>query len=284
MGAEELLKQRLAVVGGSVEDLHEIALCDHHGAGKLILRQPDIMGYVQADFDFVNTGRDSVTYTYEVMTWLPTDTAIFYQADYVGLAGLTLAPGEHRTMRNYLRFYEKGDRLFGISHDDVTIPFQMPVTIVQGQRAQLEWGEVSAQLIDSDDETGICSYRFSVPVRNLASGGYAADHVCYCLYADGMEEEDTRHFTVMALPGGEEETLEVIFTHLQPATHYTLLVRCPWAVCAQTDFTTPATSDIASPTLPPVSYPTPWFDMLGRRATSHSRGIIIQNGKKWLKN
>lgn len=247
------------------------------------LRQPDVMGYVQADFDFVNTGRDSVTYTYEVMTWLPTDSAIFYQADYVGLAGLTLAPGERRTQRNYLRFYEQGERLLGISHDDVTIPFQMPVTIVQGQRAQLQWGDVTAQLIDTDEETGLNSYRFTVPVRNRASGGYAADHVCYCLYADGMEAEDTRHYSVLALPGGEEETLEFTFTHLQPATHYTLLVRCPWTIRTQTDFTTPAPTVVA-PLLGSQIVKSKWFDLQGRPATSHSQGILIQNGKKWLKN
>jgi hypothetical protein len=216
------------------------------------------------------------------MTWLPTDTAIFYQADYVGLAGLTLGPGEHRTQRNYLRFYEQGERLLGISHDDVTIPFQMPVTIVQGQRAQLEWGAVTAQVIDDGEETGLCSYRFTVPVFNAASGGYAADHVCFCLFADGMEDEDTRHYTVLALPGGERETLEVTFTHLQPATHYTLLVRCPWPVCSQMDFTTP-TPSVVSSVLSPVTLPR-WFDLQGRPATDRTRGIIIQNGKKWLKN
>ncbi|MBQ7495015.1 MAG: C10 family peptidase [Bacteroidaceae bacterium] len=261
------------------------------------LRQPDVMGYVQADFDFVNTGKDSVTYTYEVMTWLPTDTAIFYQADYVGLAGLTLAPGERRTLRNYLRFYEKGERIMGISHDDVTIPFQMPVTVVQGQRAQLEWGEVTAQMTESDEATGICSYRFTVPVSNQASGGYAADRVCYCLYADGMENEDTRHYTVLALPGGESETLEVTFTHLQPATHYTFLVRSPWLVRVQTDFTTPAPTAVAPLLHQMVNgkwqngkwqngkwLNGKWFDLQGRPAPSPTRGIIIQNGKKWLKN
>lgn len=247
------------------------------------LRQPDVMGYVQADFRFHNAGPDSVTYTYEVMTWLPTDTAIFYQADYVGLAGLTLAPGERRVLCNYLRFSEQGDRLLGISHDDVTIPFQMPVSIVQGQRAQLEWGAVDATLIEADATTGLCTYRFTVPVQNKAAGGYAADAVSFCLFADGMENEDTRHYSVLALPGGETETLEVSFSHLQPATHYTLFVRCPWAVRSQVDFTTPPSVGI-SPLLRPSQPSQRWFRLDGTPLASPTRGIMIQNGKKWLKN
>ncbi|MBO4801564.1 MAG: C10 family peptidase [Bacteroidaceae bacterium] len=247
------------------------------------LRQPDIQGYVQADFEFLNTGTDSVTYTYEVMTWLPTDTAIFYQADYVGLAGLTLAPGERRTMRNYLRFYEMGDRLFGISHDDVTIPFQMPVTIVQGVRGNVEWGSVTAECLETDEATGLSSYTFTVSAKNLADGGYAADHVCFCLYADGHEDEDSRHYSVLSLPGGESETLSVTFTHLQPGTHYTFLVRCPWVVRSQADFTTPVPAALPVVTAVERRLPT-LFDLTGRPVVQPARGIMIQNGKKWLRN
>ena len=109
------------------------------------IREPDCQEYTPVDFYFHNEGEATVTYTYEVMTWLPTDTAIFYQADYVGLAAVTLAPGEHKVWRTFCRFNESGERIMGLSHDDETIPFQQTVTIAKGTRAVLEWGSTEVE-------------------------------------------------------------------------------------------------------------------------------------------
>lgn len=241
-------------------------------------RQPDLQGRIAADFQFVNNGVDSVTYTYEVMTWLPTDTAIFQQADYVGLAGLTLAPGERRVQRTYLQFSEAGERIIGISHDDVTIPFQMPVTIIKGTRGQLVWSNLTCEQRD-DGRSVTCS----ATVENKAADGFAADLVTYCLYADGHEDEDTRHFEVLSLPGGQSQRVTMTFNNLTPGTHYTMLLRCPWEVQMQQDFTTqmPVRVDEHVRTQTDLRKDVS-FDTSGR-VTSHDRTRIqIRRGKKIL--
>lgn len=244
------------------------------------LRQPDLQGFVPVDFHFRNTSSDTVTYTYEVMTWLPTDTAIFYQADYVGLAAVTIPAGQTRTQRTYCRFMKAGDRLFGLSHDDVTLPFVRPVSIANGVSPRLEWGNVSSRIEGS-------TATFTIPVTNQASGGIAGNLVTLCLYPDGKEGEDTRHWTVLSLPGGSSQTIEVTFTGLDAATHYTFLVRCPWQIVASTDFTTGIVSLSGQPE--PLA---PFFDLSGRRVVSPAMtprpqragpsGIVVSAGHKYL--
>lgn len=239
-----------------------------------ITRPADTNGRIAADFQFVNHGSDSITYTYEVMTWLPTDTAIFWQADYVGLSGMTLAPGERRTQRTYLQFSVPGERIIGISHDDVTIPFQQPVSIARGRSAKLEWSPLEWQLEDNGT-----SVRVSATVTNSAPDGYSGDLVTMCLYADGHEDEDTRHYEVLSLPGGSSTTVSKTFSHLQPATHYTLLLRCPWPIQQQADFTTPATDEVTDVRL---SMKSDTYDVLGRPTTGQHRQFFIQQGKKYV--
>ena len=244
------------------------------------LRQPDLQGFVPVDFHFRNTGSEPVTYTYEVMTWLPSDTAIFLQADYVGLAALTIPAGERRTQRTYCRFTMNGERLFGLSHDDETLPFSTTVSIANGVQSQLEWGSATAQLDGS-------SVTFSIDVRNSASGGIAGDLVTFCLYPDGKDGEDIRHWTVLNLPGGASQTLEVTFNGLDAATHYNFLVRCPWQVVASTDFTTGIT-----PLLSVSEDKAPVYDLGGRRISVQGNGtpwssgsssrVVVSSGHKYL--
>lgn len=230
------------------------------------VREPDLQGLVPVDFHFCNTGRDTVTYTYEVMTWLPSDTAIFMQADYVGLSSLTIPPGTSRSQRVYCRFMQQGERLLGISHDDVTLPFVRPVMIHEGVRSKLKWGSATAQLDGS-------SVTFSVPVSNEADGGVAGDLVTFCLYADGAEGEDLRHWTVLSLLAGESQTLEVTFTGLDAATHYNFIVRCPWAIVASTDFTTSVSSVRSVGTSV-----NKWYDMSGRELPVNAEGEVTRRG------
>ncbi len=247
-----------------------------------LLRQPDTQGFTAADFHFVNTGQDTVTYTYEVMSYLPTDTAIFYQADYVGLAAITLAPAEERTQRLYLKFAEPGSRILGISHDDVTIPFTMPIEVVPGAPSTLEWGSVDVEvkaLSSVEDGADAVRYAatFSVPVTNVSSG-YASRLVTYCLYPDGGENEDLRHYHVMELAAGESEVLKVTFKDLLPDTPYHFLVRYPWPIRTQTDFRTPSLTAIRECEDDAVQ-PHSLYDLSGRRLTAVRRGLYIQDGR-----
>ena len=247
-------------------------------------RAPDLQGYIGADFLFHNEGSEVVTYTYEVMTWQPDETDIFANADYVGLSAITLQPGEQRVQRVYLTFAEEGERLIGISHDDITIPFQMPVSIAHGTPPQLEWGSVSVE--ESHEEENLTyTYTFSVPVRNAAASGYAGNDVTFCLFPEDNLYEDLRHYRVLSLPAGSETTLTVTFTDLAPNQGYLLLVRCPWTVQEQLVFNTPTPTGIIDVTPAPATPATPWYDLSGRPARDASRGLLIQKGKKiWLTN
>ena len=244
-----------------------------------LTRQPDLQGRIAADFQFVNHGTDTVTYTYEVMTYLPTDTAIFWQADYVGLAGLTLAPGERRVQRTYLNFSVAGERIIGISHDDVTIPFSQPITIEKGTRGKLEWGEVSYELRDDG-----CSATFTASVTNKASAGYAADLVTYCVYADGHADEDTRHYEVLSLPAGETKDVTMFFNGLTPGRRYTMLLRCPWTVQRELSFVTPLPVGCIAPDdiRPQESIRVVSFDANGRRSQHDRSRLLIQKNRKYV--
>ncbi len=244
-----------------------------------LTRQADCQGRIAADFEFKNNGKDSVTYTYEVMTYLPTDTAIFWQADYVGLAGLTLAPGERRVQRTYLSFSIPGERIIGISHDDVTIPFSQPISITRGTRGQLEWGNITVEMSPDGNEA-----TFTATVANNATDGYASDLVTYCLYADGQEDEDLRHYEVLSLPAGQTTDVTMTFRGLTPGQHYTMLLRCPWKIQRQTDFTTPLPVGIGGEqTTDSTPKHEVRYDSSGRVvARRHSADIIIQDGRKYV--
>ncbi len=251
-------------------------------------RAPDVQGYVGADFHFRNEGEDAVTYTYEIMTWEPEETDIFKKADYVGLSALTLQPGEQFTQRVWLHFDALGDRLLGISHDDVTIPYQQPVHIDEGTPSRLAWGEAHIDDVRENDN-GTFDYDFSVSVRNEALSGFAGDDVTICLFHDGSQE-DLRHYRVLSLAAGCDTTLHVTFTGLLSQLHHTFLVRCPWEVRAQVDFTTPIATGIAalpqdSAKAPSTEWPAETYDLVGRPVQKPARGILIHQGKKiWLKN
>lgn len=240
--------------------------------GIHMLRQADTKGYIPADFDFENESLDTVTYTYEVLSYLPTDTAVFMQADYVGLATLTLLPSQRRKQRTYLQFDTEGERILGISHDDATIPYSQPVSIVAGTRSQLQWGE--AQMVQKQYEV-----TFTIPVRNNAATGIAGDLITHCLFADGRED-DTRHYDVLSLAAGSDTTLTVRFRTLQPATHYTYLLRCPWDVQARVEFTTPSGAGIMGNEEWGGMKNEEW-DLSGRPATGRSN-VIIHNNRKYL--
>lgn len=256
------------------------------------LRQPDLQGFVPADFRFCNTGSNAVTYTYEVMTYLPTDTAVFYQADYVGLSAITLQPHEERTQRVYLQFTEHGERILGISHDDSTIPYSQQVTITTGTRPVLEWGSADVEVKPTEGAEYEATLR--VPVANRAHAGAAGSLVTLilCPAEERATDEDQRHWWVLDLPAGEEEVKEVTFNHLQPDTRYYFCLRCPWQVQVECYFWTTIPVGVgevvddasfwhhASPNAA-------FYDLSGRYFPTPStraplKTMVIRNGQKYL--
>ena len=250
--------------------------------GFKMLREPDTQGYTPTDFTFTNSSSEDITYTYEVFTNLPTDTALFEQADYVGLSAINVPAGGSATQRVFLMFHEEGERMLSISHDDITIPFTTPVSVSVGKEASLEWNNLTFEIenTDTDDPTATLTAHFTVDVSNLSPDIYGSSIILYCLYPEGGENEDTRHFAIIDLPPGTSQTMEVRFSHLQPATHYHFLLRSPWTIRHTLEFDTPVPTTITPPHL--QSRDAEGFDLTGRPWSHWQRGIKIKNGKKWL--
>lgn len=245
-------------------------------------REPDTEGYVVADVAMRNLGENNLYFTFEVLTNSPKDTAVFRQADYVTVSAVRLSPRERKTFPIYCRFSQKGDRLFGISADDSTFLYRCPLTVRQGAFPKLLWGDVSARQYVTAD--GMLMADFFVPVANGASAGVAGQLVTYCLRpSDGGD--DVRHWDVLQLPAGEEQTLQVRFRNLQEGQSYTLGVRCPWAV--QVEYTFIATASGAADGIQEITgnnrKNVRCFDLSGRPLLHPRRGLNIINGKKiWL--
>ncbi len=243
------------------------------------LRTPENQGYTAIDLTFVNNSTNDVTYTYELFTYLPTDTAIFEQADYIGISAITIPAGSTKTQRTYTMFHEAGDRIFGISHDDSTICYSIPITVEKGKTAKINWSNLQYELNPEENGSHFTA-TFTVDVNNLSTDAYGSAIIFYCLYPEGQEAEDFRHFDVLDLPANEHSTLKVNFSKLKPATHYHFLLRSPWAVQASVEFDTPQATAVKS--LTSGMYTDDAFDLYGMPWRKSSKGIMIKNGKKWL--
>ena len=246
-------------------------------------RQPDTKGYTVADFTMTNTTHDSLNFTFEVMTYLPTDTAVFMQADYVGLSAVNLAPGQTATWPVYCHFTEMGERILAISADDETLPFQMPVNIEKGTSSQLHFGQVEYRLLKSAE---MLTGEFGIDVTNSAEAGYSGDLVTYCLYPEG-ETADERHWSVLSLPAGQTERLVTQFRGLEAGRTYRFVLRCPWDIQAELSFTVNPEEFVDGVTVPATrqqAMDAKIFDFVGRQVKVPRRGFMIRNGKKyWIK-
>ncbi len=243
-------------------------------------RPPDTQNYVVADFELTNTTQDQLNFTIEVLTYLPTDTAIFQQADYVALTSVNIEPGEHMTWPVYCQFLEAGERIFACTTDEETLMYEMPLDIEVGVAPKLVFGSVSHQLIEYGDNL---TATFTLDVTNNASGGYAGNLVTYCLFPDDSSV-DQRHWDVLCLPAGSTEQLSTTFQHLTDGTAYTLYVRCPWTI--QQTYTFTARSDEAVDRVEQLTAEegedSEWYDLSGRRVERLVRGLYVRRGKKIL--
>ncbi len=246
-------------------------------------RSPDTQGYVIADAVMHNTSQSDLNFTFEVLTNLPTDTALFVQGDYVALSAVHLDPGERKDVTIYCQFAETGNRTLGMSDDDQTFFYSQPVEVAAGTEPVLKWGELSLQMLQTAD--GELRAQFSLPVSNEAESGTAGNLVTYNLLPEGGDE-NIRHWDILSLPAGQQDTLSVRYDQLTEGQTYTLAVRCPWTIQAQLTFT--ATAEGAADGVATVALPAeqsadgPWYDLSGRRAVRPRGGIFLRNGRKTL--
>ena len=250
-------------------------------------RQPDCQAYVRADFSLYNPTQDSLNYTFEVLTYLPSDTAIFQQADYVGLTAVNLAPGERKVWPVYCRFSEVGERIFACSADDETLPYTMPLKVLDGVLPKYTFSLPRYQLVRyrSDDGEEDLTARITFDVCNEALDGGASDLYTYCLFSD-VEEFDTRHFNILQVMGGQTVRETVEFHHLTEGVHYRYITRMPWTIRHDFDFTvhaSEAVDDINDLFLNRVDADHHvLYDLAGRPLIAPGRGLYIHNGRKVL--
>lgn len=268
-----------------VIDVTDSLTCEDAFAGVTVdhvvfRRPPDTQGYTVADFAMTNHTSDSLNFTFEVLTFLPTDTAIFKQADYVAISTVNLAPGECKIWPVYCQFAEAGERILSFSADDETLPFQMPVSIARGTPPVLKFNDVSCQLIHYGDNLVA---DLSLDITNEAEKGYAGNLITFCLFPED-EPLDQRHWEVLSIPASSTQRVSTRFQHLVDGKTYAMKLRCPWAIQCEYTFTARISDSIdgveSVQNSESANFSNNVYDLSGRRVEHPIHGIYIKHGKK----
>lgn len=195
--------------------------------------------YTAARIHVTNTSDATLTTPFEFFTNSPADTALFEQADYLALTGLTLAPGESRQQRIHLKFNESGQRIFRLSPDDIHISFEKAMLIDTSHAPQLTFSPP----VCTPQTDGSMSAR--IDFANAQGAGRSGNLVTYEIVDQATPlSEGPRHYYYLYLEGGEHTSDAVSFKNLKAGHTYKFLVRHPWRVVAEATFTMPATSGI----------------------------------------
>lgn len=240
------------------------------------LQAPETGKYTRLQLDLRNDTEETLTTPFELFTNAPADTAFFAQADYVALAGLTLRPGETRTMEVNATFSEAGDRVLRLSPDEVHVVAEIPLTVARGVPARLAVGEPRL------DFPAVGTARVSVGIENAPDAGRAGCNLTFGLY-EGEEDKtdgDTRHTQPVYLEPGERADYTALFRGLRAGVTYTLLVRYPWNPLYTLRFTMPDATGVDAPAA--ESAPVEWYTPDGRRVDGPERtGVYLERvGKR----
>lgn len=240
------------------------------------LQTPETGKYTRLQIDVRNDTEETLTTPFELLTNAPADTALFEQADYVALVGLTLRPGESRTVEVNATFSEAGERTLRLSPDEVHVVAEMPLSVATGKPARLTVGE--PQLGFPAPGT----VRVGVAVGNAPDAGRAGCNFTLGLY-EGEEEKtdgETRHTVPLYLEPGECTVHTALFHGLKAGATYTLLVRYPWKPVHTLRFTMPDVTGVDAPAA--EAGPDEWFTPDGRRVDvpRHTGTYLKRNGKQ----
>lgn len=230
-----------------------------------------------------NTSDQPLTTPLEFFTNLPSDTALFEQADYIGLTGVTLAAGERRTIPAVVRFVGQGERHLRISPDDETIIFDSLVCIQSTPAARLSY-EAPVITFPTDSTLQVLQ-----TIHNAPEAGRSGQNVVYQLIegADPVELEGTTHTHRLFLAPDATQTDTIRFHALTPARIYTLIVRDGWPIVHRLSFVQGDAFSVDI-TIPVISTPaepdTPRYTPAGLRIANPStyRGISIGRSGKVL--
>ena len=221
-----------------------------------------------------NTSDLRLTTPFELFTNLPTDTALFKQADYLALTGVTLNPGECRCLTVHATFKKTGERIFAVSPDDSTVLCQIPVNVTETPAAALTFGVPEI----SFPETGAAF--ISQAISNASEAGRSGVSIVYHLYSknegDSFADLECERFAYIAPGENKRDTLTL--RHLLPGGTYELLVRNRWPVAQSLTFTLPAApSGIGDFVLKNPEDTETWYSIDGRKiARPDKPGIYLR--------
>ncbi|MCF0235179.1 MAG: C10 family peptidase [Bacteroidaceae bacterium] len=238
------------------------------------LATPEVGIYTPIALTLRNTSDRPLTTPFALFTNLPTDTLLFAQADYGALYGMTLNPGESRSVVVQARFDHEGERLLRLSPDDSTLIAERPVAVAPHAGHRLEFGDVQLQWVDST------TARVSLPISN-AGPARSGDLVTFCLMPDTalVNEGDFRHYAYATLEPGESDRFTATFAHLTPGATHRLVVRAPWTVQASLLLTVPA-APTSLPRFRRTDAEVRYYDLSGRRVVQPERGQIYISAER----
>lgn len=242
------------------------------------LAQPYAGMYTPVAIRVRNSSDKTLTTPFELLTNAPTDTLVFEQGDYIALTGVTLTPGEARTLVVDAQFNETGKRLLRISPDDIQVLATTDVEVLPYVGSILSY-TVSPPSFPSPNEV-----RFVVKAQNSSSAlartgvlqQYFLDEGPVCRDYTGAYQQSH----VLYLHPGAALTDTVTFSNLKPGTTYSFKVKYKWTVAHEITFTTPSTDGITLPATSPTH--SDWYLLDGRCLQRHptSSGIYIHEGKR----
>lgn len=231
--------------------------------------------YVPVKITLRNTSEQRITSPFEIFSNASSDTDPFKQGDYGALFGVTMEPGEVRTLTVHCKFATTGTRTVHLSPDDVHIFGNKRVVFKKSPQDKLTFGDVECI-------GGESSATFRIPVKNEGSE-VSGSLITYSLFdnPEKILDSDWRHYDYVYVSPGETEWLDVTFNVLERHKDYIFALRWPWIIRCEYPFALGPVTGVA-PLLPLSSADDTYYDLLGRGVHREKGGLLIHYGKKML--
>ncbi|MBO5704220.1 MAG: C10 family peptidase [Bacteroidaceae bacterium] len=243
-----------------------------------VLSTPHVGIYTPIRVYVRHAGQTALTTPFELLSNAPTDTARFEQADYVGLSGVTLNPGESACLDIAALFTESGSRVLSISPDDINILCEIPIEVQPAVASRLSFHVSEPQLMSPD------AVRIVVEAYNALT----AEGRCGELYRAFLDEGDscrnyegaTQKASFLYLNPGESRVDTFEYVGLKPGETYTFRMAYSWHTIRELQFTMPQPSDVS-----PVVHSgkeEAMYNLKGQKikVSAPGEGVYIQNKKK----
>ncbi len=246
------------------------------------VQQPEVGKYTETLVYLHNSSSDSLITPFAIIANSPADTAIFEQADVLGLIGTVLAPGEKAAVSVPLRFNTAGNRVVRLSPADTILVSEQSVFVNERKRPAPVYGEPVVNF-PQDSVAQIL-----VPISNVNGAGRMGEILTYSLFEGEVpesEDGDVRHPKLCTLVAGAEMTDTVCFHGLKPNVEYTFCVRAAaWTPEVRCTFTVPETAGVDDVICDDVlSEEGAVYTIDGRRIEkAGAPGIYIKRGKKFV--